>query len=186
MATTQDITKGIALMHKGDIHVVTDFQFVNPGKGAAFVRTRLKNVKTGKVVEETFKSGESIELVELDRVKMQYLYSDQASYVFMDPKTYEQVSMPRNEAGASGVYLKEGEEATLLMHNGSPVTLELPRKMTLKIVSAPSGVKGDTASGRVMKEAELENGMKIQVPLFINDGDLIVVNTETGEYVERA
>ncbi|MBI4133299.1 elongation factor P [Candidatus Uhrbacteria bacterium] len=186
MATTQDIAKGIALVHKGDIHVVTDFQFVNPGKGAAFVRTRLKNVKTGKVVEETFKSGEAIDLVELDRVRMQYLYTDQASHVFMDPKTYEQVSMPRAEVGDAGAYLKEGEEVALLMHDGAPVTLELPRKMTLKITTAPPGVKGDTASGRVTKEATLENGIKLQVPLFVNEGDLVVVNTETGEYVERA
>lgn len=174
------------MMHKGDIHVVTDFQFVSPGKGSAFVRTRLKNVKTGKVVEETFKSGESIEMVDLDRMKMQYLYKDATSYVFMDPKSYEQVSMSILEVGDAGGYLQEGMEVALLMHDGRAVTLELPRKMTFKVVSAPPGVKGDTASGRVTKEAILDNGMKVQVPLFVEEGESVIVNTETGEYVERA
>lgn len=186
MATTADITKGIAIRHKGEILIVVYFQFVNPGKGAAFVRTRLKNVKTGKVTEETFKSGESIELLDLGRVKMQYLYHDQAGYYFMDPTSYEQVGMSHEEVGDASVYLKEGQDATLLMHEGAPVTLELPKKMTFLVTAAPPGVKGDTASGRVTKEVTLEGGLKIQTPLFVNEGDLIVVNTETGEYVERA
>lgn len=186
MATTSDITKGIAMMHKGDIHVVTDFQFVNPGKGAAFVRTKLKNVKTGKVLEETFKSGEAIDLVDLDRVKMQYLYKDQSGYHFMNPSSYEQVDMSVAEVGEQGAYLTDGQEITLFMHDGRAITLELPKKMTCKVISAPPGVRGDTASGRVLKEATLENGITVGVPIFINEGDMIVVSTETGEYVERA
>lgn len=186
MSTTSDITKGIALMHKGDIHVIVEFQFVNPGKGSAFVRTRMKNVKTGKVLEHTYKSGEEIEIVDLDRVKMQYLYKDGSGHYFMNPTSYEQVSMSPEEIGDVAVYLQESMEVTLLMHDGVPITLELPRKMTLKVDSAPEGVKGDTASGRVLKEAILENGMKIGVPLFVKAGDHIIVNTETSEYVERA
>lgn len=186
MTTTSDIKKGLAMMFKGDICLVTEFQHVNPGKGAAFVRTRLKNVKTGKVVEQTFKSGEAIEKVELDKRRKQFLYSDQSGFHFMDPESYEQVSMSSEEVGDMAQYLIEGLEVTLLLHDGRPITLELPKKMTLKVESAPPGVKGDTASGRVTKEAIMTGGAKVQVPLFINEGDEIIVNTETGEYVERA
>lgn len=186
MATTADISKGIAVKHKGEICLVTEFQHVNPGKGAAFVRTRLKNVKTGKVVEETFKSGEQLDVVELDKRRMQYLYSDQAGFHFMDPASYEQVSLARDDVGDAAPYLKEGQEATILLHGDTPMTLELPKKMKFKVISAPPGVKGDTAGGRVLKEVELEGGLKVQAPLFVSEGDEIVVNTETGEYVERA
>ena len=186
MATTADISKGIAIRYKNEICVITDFQHVNPGKGSAFVRVKIKNVKTGKVVEETMKSGEVFDMVEVDRVKMNYLYSDPSLHYFMDPKSYEQISMSIAEVGDDVKYFKEGLEVTLLMHDGTPVTIEMPRKITFKVESAPPGVKGDTASGRVLKEAILENGMKLKVPLFIEQGDMVVVNTETGEYVERA
>lgn len=185
MATTADISKGLAVKHKGEICLVTEFQHVNPGKGAAFVRTRLKNVKTGKVVEETFKSGEQIEAVDLEKRRMQYLYNDPAGFYFMDPTSYEQVSIARDDVGEAAPYLKEGQEAIILLHDDRPITLELPKKMKFKVVGAPPGVKGDTASGRVMKEVELEGGLKVQTPLFVSEGDEIVVNTETGEYVER-
>ncbi len=186
MATTSDITRGLALRHNNEIHVVVDFQFVNPGKGAAFVRTRLKNIKTGKVLEQTYKSGEKIELIDLDRIKVQYLYSDASGYYFMNPQNYEQISLSRDEIGSAEIYLQEGQEAVLLMHDQQPITLELPRKITLQVESTPEGVRGDTASGRVTKEAILKNGLKVQVPLFIGTGDQVIINTETGEYVERA
>jgi elongation factor P len=186
MATTSDIKKGAALKFKGEICLVTEFQHVNPGKGGSFVRTRIKNVKTGKVLEETFKSSETIDMVALDKKGMQFLYQDQAGFHFMDPESYEQVSMSGDDVGEDAGFLKEGQEVALLLHEGVPITLELPKKLTLKVVTAPPGVKGDTASGRVTKEIELEGGVKIQAPLFINEGDKIVVNTETREYVERA
>lgn len=186
MATTSDIKKGIALKFKGEIYLVTEFQHVNPGKGGSFVRTRIKNVKTGKVLEETFKSSEAIDVVALDKKGMQFLYQDQTGFHFMDPESYEQVSMNEEDVLEDAGFLKEGSEVALLLHEGVPITLELPKKMTLKVVTAPPGVKGDTASGRVTKEVELEGGVKIQAPLFINEGDEIVVNTETREYVERA
>lgn len=174
------------MRYKGEICLVTDFQHVNPGKGSAFVRVRLKNIKSGKVVEDTFKSGEAIDILELDRKKMQYLYSDATMHYFMDPTSYEQVSMALAEVGDDARYFKESMDVTILSHNNVPITIELPRKIIYKITTAPPGVKGDTASGRVTKEATVENGLKVHVPLFIDEGDLIVVNTETGEYVERA
>ncbi len=173
-------------MHNGAICVVVDFQHVNPGKGSAFVRCRLKNVETGKVIEHTYKSGEGIELVELDRSTMQFLYKDQTGYAFMDNKSYEQYSIAEDMLGERGLMLKEGLEVGVLMHNGVPLSVDLPKKITLKITESSPGVKGDTASGRVMKEATLETGLKVAVPLFIKEGDSIIINSDNMEYVERA
>lgn len=186
METTSAISKGVAIRFKDGIFIITNFQHVKPGKGGAFVRTKLKNVKTGSVLDHTFRAGEAIETVELERTKMQYLYQDVSGFHFMDPASYEQVRMASSEVGELAPYLQEGSDITLLLHEGKPVTIELPKKMTFTVKSAPPGVKGDTASGRVTKEAILENGLKIQVPLFVEEGDKIVMNTETGEYVERA
>ncbi len=173
-------------MFKGAVHVVTDAQHVNPGKGSAFVRAKLKNVQTGKTLENTFKVSESVETVELDRMNMQYLYKDANNYYFMDNSTFEQVGIPADMLGDRGLYLKEGQEVSVLMYEGRALSVDLPKKLTFKVVEAMPAVKGDTASGRVTKECTLETGMKIHVPLFVEQGDLIVVNTETGEYVERA
>lgn len=186
MADTTDLKKDTFIRFKDGICQVIDFQHVSPGKGSAFVRTRLKNVQTGKVLEQTFKAGEAIDPVELDRTLMQYLYKDADNYYFMDNRSFEQVGLPTALVGEKGEYLKEGQEANVLMHEGAALSIDLPKKLTFKVVEAMPAVKGDSAQGRVTKEAVVETGMKIAVPLFIDVGDLIIVNTETGEYVERA
>jgi elongation factor P len=186
MADTTAIKKDVFIMFRGEICVVTDFQHINPGKGSAFVRAKLRNVQTGKTVENTFKVGEAVEVVELDRATMQYLYKDANNYYFMDNASYEQVGIGADMMGDKGQYLKEGQEASVLMHEGRPLSIDLPKKLTFKVTEAMPAVKGDTASGRVTKEATIETGMKIQVPLFVEQGESIVVNTESGEYVERA
>jgi len=186
MATSADIAKDIVLKYNGQLFVVTEFNFVNPGKGSAFYRTKMKNLESGKVMEVTFKSGENIEIAEVERRKMQYLYKDENNYYFMDPQSYEQVGISVNLMGEKGAYLKEGSEALVVMHEGIPVNAEIPKKISYKVIEAMPGVKGDTASGNVTKEVTLEGGLKARAPLFIKEGDVIVINTDTGEYVERA
>lgn len=186
MSTTADISKDIVIRFKDDLYIITDFQKISPGKGSAFVRTKLKNISTGKMLETTFKDGEIIEIVEIEKKKMQYLYKDAHGYAFMDGATFEQVAIPESLVGEKADFLKEGIEVVVVTHEGVPMNIELPKKVVMKVVDAPPGVKGDTAGGNVTKEATLENGTKIRVPLFIKEGEEVVVNTETGQYVERA
>ncbi len=186
MATTADISKDIVIKFKSDLFVVTEFQKISPGKGSAFVRTKLKNIRTGKVLENTFKDGEIIEIAEVEKKKMQFLYKDAHGFAFMDNQTFEQVSVSDEMVGEKANFLKEGQEVTIVTHEGIPMNLELPKKITLKVTQADPGVRGDTASGNVTKEVTLENGTKIRAPLFIKEGDELIINTETGAYVERA
>ncbi len=186
MSSPSDIKKGAVIRDNGELWVVTEFQHVNPGKGAAFVRCRVKNPKSGKTLERTYKVSESVELVEMEYRNMQYLYHDATGYAFMDSGSYEQVSMSDEDVGDQGKYLREGMEVTLTTYEGQPIALQLPRKMTFKVAETAPAVKGDTASGNVTKEAKTENGFIVNVPIFINQGDEIIVNTDTGEYVERA
>lgn len=165
--------------------MITEVQFVSPGKGSAFVRTRLKNLKTGKVIEFTFKSGEKVEEANVARQNMQYLYGDTKEAVFMNNQSYEQVSLPAAVVGDDMKYLKEGMGAMVILQDGNPIAIEVPKKMVFKVISAPPGVKGDTASN-TFKEIILENSIVVRAPLFIKEGENVVINTETGEYVERA
>ena len=186
MADTTAIKKDAFIMFKDAVHVVTDFQHVNPGKGAAFVRAKLKNVQTGKVIDNTFKVGENVETVDLVRKTMQYLYSDGSGCSFMDNESYEQVTISADILGDKGQYLTEGQEVIVLTHDSQALSVELPKKLAFKVTEAMPAEKGDSAQGRVTKEVTLETGMKLNVPLFIKEGDEIIVNTESGEYVERA
>ncbi len=186
MSSPSEIKKGAVILQNGDPWVVTEFQHINPGKGAAFVRTRIKNAKTGKTLEMTYKVSETITLVEMEYKNMQYLYHDATGYTFMDSATYDQFTMSDADVGDSGKYLKEGLEVTLSMYEGQPIAIQLPRKMTFKIVETMPAVKGDTASGNVQKDAKVDAGFTIRVPIFINEGEEVIVNTDTGEYVERA
>jgi elongation factor P len=186
MASVNEISKGLVIKQNGELFVVTDFQHVNPGKGAAFVRTRLQNIKTGKGFEVTLKSNESVEIVEVERRRMQYLYKSGEMYALMDNSTYEQIEINESLLGDKKNYLKEGIEVSVSMYEGAPVAVELPRKIAYKVIDAPPGVRGDTAGGNVTKEITLENGLKAQAPLFIKEGEEVIINTETGEYVERA
>ena len=186
MADTTALKKDTFIMFKGAIHQVVDFQHVNPGKGSAFVRTKLRNVQTGRTLDNTFKVSESVDPVELDRSNMQYLYGDDSGYNFMDNSSYEQVCIPKGLLGDRGLYLTEGQEVMVLMYNGQPLSVDLPKKLTFAVTEAMPAVKGDSAQGRVTKEVTLETGIKVQVPLFIEEGNRVVINTESGEYVERA
>jgi len=186
MASPSDIKKSIVIRDPQGLWVVVEFQHVNPGKGAAFVRTRMKNIQTGKVLEVTYKTSESIDIVDVEHRRMQYLYHDAMGYNFMDNANYEQVSMSDEDVGEQGKYLRESMEANISTFEGRPIALELPRKMTFKVIQTTEAVAGNTASGNITKEATVEGGIKIQVPIFIKEGEGVIVNTETGEYVERA
>lgn len=186
MASPSEIKKGVVILQNGDPWVVTEFQHINPGKGAAFVRTRIKNVRSGKTLENTYKMSETISIVEVEYRNMQYLFHDATGYTFMDSATYEQFTMADDVVGDQGKYVQEGLEVTLAMYENQPIAMQLPRKMTFKIVETMPAVKGDTASGNVTKEAKTEAGFIVHVPIFLKEGESVIVNTDTGEYVERA
>lgn len=187
MSSPSEIKKGIVLRDPQGLWLVVEFQHINPGKGAAFVRTRIKNLQTGKVLETTYKTSETIEIVEVEHRTMQYLYHDATGFTFMDNGSYEQVTMSDEEVGDQGKYLGEGLQVHIVTFEGRPLTVELPRKMAFKITQTMDTVSGNTVSGgNMFKEAELVGGMKVMVPLFIKQGEEVIVNTDTGEYVERA
>lgn len=186
MGNPSEIKKGLVMRDNNDLWVVTEFQHVNPGKGAAFVRCRVKNAKTGKTLEKTIKMSETIDIVEVEYRNMQYLYHDATGYTFMDNSSYEQCTMNDEDVGDSAKYLKEGLELMVSTYEGKPIALQLPRKMVFKVVETMPAVKGDTASGNVTKEAKTDGGFIIHVPIFLNEGEDVIVNTDTGEYVERA
>lgn len=186
MASPNEIKKGIVLLFNNDPWVVTEFQHINPGKGAAFVRCRIKNVRDGRTLEQTIKVSESITIVEVEYKNAQYLYKDETGYYFMDPQTYEQYSMDISSVGEQGKYLQDGMTILLSFYEGKPIALQVPKKMTFTITETMPAVKGDTASGNVTKEAKVDAGFVVRVPIFLNQGEKIIVNTDTGEYVERA
>ncbi|HOX96986.1 MAG TPA: elongation factor P [bacterium] len=184
MISTADFKNGMYIIFKDDINQIVEFQHVNPGKGSAFVRTRLKSLKSGKVVEFTFKSGEMVQEANVETSDAQYLFNDGKNYVFMDNNTFDQFEMPHDSLEYEGKYLTEGLQVLILKRNDIPLSIRLPRKMQLKVVSAPPGVKGDTATS-ASKSVTLENGLEVMTPLFVKEGDVIVINTDSGEYVER-
>ena len=186
MASTSEVRKGVVIKHQNDLFVVVEFQHINPGKGAAFVRTRMKNLGNGKVIEITYKTSESVDIVSVMFQTMQYLYKSGDNYAFMDMKSYEQIEMDGDLVGDDGKYLKEGLDVIIGMYEGRPVSIQIPKKIQYKVVEAPPAVKGDSAAGNVTKEIKLDNGLEIQAPIFIKEGEDILVNTETGEYSARA
>ncbi len=185
MPGTTNIVHGIAIEFKNQPWLITETQFVNPGKGAAFTRAKLKNLKTGQVIENTFKSGESVELIDMSKNKCQFLYKDGDLWNFMDNTTYEQFSLETSAIGEVSKYLLEGTECYAMYLDGVPVNIQIPQKMDFKVVEAPPGLKGDTATGGT-KEVVIETGAKVKVPLFIKEGDVIKVNTDTNEYFSKA
>lgn len=187
MASPSDIKKGVVLRDPQGLWVVVEFQHVNPGKGAAFVRTRIKNIQTGKVLEATYKTSETVDIVDVDHRRVQYLFHDNTGFTFMDQGTYEQVTMSDDDVGDQAKYLREGLEVNMSLFEGRGLAIELPRKMTFKVVEAMDASAGNTVSGgNMMKDVTLDGGIVVRAPLFIKQGEEIVVNTETGEYVERA
>jgi elongation factor P len=172
------------LEFKGEPHQIVEFQHVNPGKGSAFVRTRLKSLKTGRVQEFTYKSGESAEEVLINTREMQYLYKEGDNYNFMDNSSYEQISVPKQVLSDYALYLKENEIYQLMILDDVAVGIRFPKKVRLKVIETEDAIKGNTVSGAT-KPAILETGVSVQVPLFIKVGDLIGVDPEYGVYVER-
>ena len=182
---TSDFKKGLPIKYNGETYIVTGYQFVNPGKGTAFTRTKIKNAKTQKVIEVTFKSGENIDEASVEYKKCQYLYNDGKEYTFMDNSSFEQVALPVENIGDMTDFLIDGAEVTLVYIDEAPFTIQLPPKMDFLVTEAAPGEKGDTATGGT-KQVTIETGAKVNVPLFIKEGEKIRVNTDTGEYVERA
>lgn len=187
MATisTADLKKGLCIMFRGTPHVVTDKTFVSPGKGSAFYRTKLKNLKTGSVIEFTFKSGERLEEAPVEVKELQYLYRADNDLVFINPRTYEQLTLPREMAGNFFPLMKEGENFQVYVLDNQAVALRPPLKVYLKVTQTEAGARGNTVSGAT-KEVEVETGYRLQTPLFIREGDTIAINVESGQYVERA
>ncbi len=184
MISTSDFRKGLKLEYKGDPYEIVDFQHVKMGRGGANVKTKMKNLKTGGVVEETIRSGEKFPTPELEEKKMQYLYAQDDLYNFMDQETYEQTSLTAGQLGDAKMFLKENTEVKILYYKGRPLNVELPTFMELVIAKTDPGFKGDTASGGG-KPATLETGAVVRVPFHINEGDTVKVDTRTSEYIER-
>ncbi len=185
MATTADLRNGLTIEFKNDLYQVVEFQHVKPGKGGAFVRTKLKNVITGRVIEQTFRSGENVDIIRLEARKMQYLYVEDDLYFFMDQETYEQIHLERKQIGDDVQFLKEGEICDVLFRGDTPLSITLPYFIVYKIVQTEPGVRGDTAQGGATKPAKIESGATVQVPLFVEQGEKIRVDTRSHEYMER-
>ena len=184
MATSNDLKNGIVLDIDGQLWTVTEFQHVKPGKGPAFVRTKLKNVLSGKVVDKTFNAGVKVEVATVDRREMQYLYNDGTGYVFMDNTNYDQFTLSDAVVGDAVNYLLENQNAVVALHEGNPLYVELPPSVTLEITYTEPGLQGDRSTGGT-KPAKLETGFEIQVPLFIENNTKVKVDTRTGEYLGR-
>lgn len=185
MISTADFRNGMTIEMDGTLYNIAYFQHVKPGKGGAFVRTKLKNLKTGAIIDKTFRAGEKVELAILDKRSMQYLYSEGGNLIFMDMETYEQIPISGEVVAEAVDFLKEGIKVDISLYEGKPVGVEPPVFVELKVTETNPGVKGDTASGG-SKPATLETGLVVNVPLFVETGNIIKVDSRSGEYVERA
>jgi elongation factor P len=185
VATTNDLKNGMTLNIDGQLWNIVDFQHVKPGKGGAFVRTRLKNIMSGKVVDRTFNAGVKVDVANVDKREMQYLYREGDDFVFMDTQDYDQPHIPRQTVGNAADYLLEEQTATVAFNDGNPLYVELPASVELTVSQTDPGVQGDRSTGGT-KPATLETGAQIQVPLFITTGEKVKVDTRTGDYMGRA
>ncbi|WP_158864440.1 elongation factor P [Leifsonia sp. AG29] len=184
MASTADIKNGIVLNIDGQLWTVIEFQHVKPGKGGAFVRTKLKNVTTGKTVDRTYNAGAKIDITNVDRRDYQYLYQDGADFVFMDTSDYDQITIPGPVVGDAANFMLENQNVTVALHEGSPLYVELPASVVLEITYTEPGLQGDRSTGGT-KPATVETGYQIQVPLFLETGTKVKVDTRTGDYLGR-
>ncbi|MFA6361622.1 MAG: elongation factor P, partial [Candidatus Shapirobacteria bacterium] len=182
--STSQFKKGIYILFQDEPHMVVDTSFVSPGKGSAFYRTKLKNLYTGRIVEYTYKSGEKVEEVLVETNEAEYSYFDGSSYVFIEPRSFEQYTVPVEIIGSDKVYLKEGLLYRIKFYEDNPVGISLPKTIAFKVIESENSVKGDTATNAT-KQAILDTGMKVLVPLFIKTGEEILVSTETGQYLSR-
>jgi elongation factor P len=185
MATTNDLKNGMTLNLDGQLWNVIEFQHVKPGKGGAFVRTKMRSVLSGKVVEKTFNAGVKVEVASVEKRNMQYLYRDGEDFMFMDSTNYDQISISKQTVGDAVDYLLENADAVVAMHEGNPLFIELPASVELKITYTEPGLQGDRSSGGT-KPATVETGIIVQVPLFIKQDEVVLVDTRTGAYLGRA
>ena len=185
MATTNDLKNGMTLNLDGQLWNVIEFQHVKPGKGGAFVRTKMRSVLSGKVVEKTFNAGVKVEVASVEKRNMQYLYRDGEDFMFMDSTNYDQISISKQTVGDAADYLLENADAVVAMHEGNPLFIELPASVELKITYTEPGLQGDRSSGGT-KPATVETGITVQVPLFIKQDEVVLVDTRTGAYLGRA
>lgn len=185
MISSNDLRPGITVELDGMVWQVVEFQHVKPGKGAAFVRTKMKNLQTGSVVERTFNAGEKVPTAQVERKPMQYLYSDESGYYFMDSETYEQTMLTKEQLDTALNFIKEEMEVTVLFFKGTVIGVDIPNSVELKVIETEPGIRGDTATG-AQKPAKLETGYVVRVPLFVNEGDILRIDTRSGAYLERA
>ena len=185
MATTNDLKNGMTLDIEGQLWNVVEFQHVKPGKGPAFVRTKLKNVLSGKVVERTFNAGVKVDVAILEKREMQFLYKDNAGYVFMDSTTFDQMTSPEETVTEAARYLLENMEVIVAIHEGNPLYIELPPSVALRVTYTEPGLQGDRSSAG-SKPATVETGITVQVPLFIKQDEMILIDTRSGDYLGRA
>ena len=178
------IEKGMCLLYKNDPYLVAEREFVNPGKGSAFVRLKLKNLKSGQVLKPVLKSQESVEEIDVVDRKSQFLYGDGEDYHFMDTETYDQFTVPVEGFEEKGLLMKEGDTYDVVFWEETPIDIEIPYKVVYEVVEAEDAVKGDTVTGAT-KTVKLETGLQVKVPIFIKQGEKVLINTETQEYVER-
>lgn len=184
MYSTSDFRNGLKIIYDNGPYVIVEFQHVKPGKGGAFVRTKIKHLLTGRVLDPTFKSGDKVGKPDMEEKDMQYLYRDGEQFTFMDTSTYDQVLVEETALGENAHWLQENCTCQILFWNGKAISVTLPNFVELKIVECEPGIRGDTAQGAT-KPAKLESGGSVTVPLFINDGETIKIDTRTGQYVER-
>ena len=184
MISTKDFRTGLKIEIDGKPFEIIEFQHFKPGKGGAMIRTKLKQMKTGQVLDKTFRSGEKVKKPDMAVVELQYIYKDGSDFVFMDLETYEQMHVPSENVGDKGGYIKEGDTAKVLLYNGELITVDLPANVSLTVTQTDPGVQGDRVSNAT-KSATLETGLQVNVPLFINEGDTIKVDTRSGEYLGR-
>ncbi|MEQ2526141.1 elongation factor P [Robertmurraya yapensis] len=185
MISVNDFRTGLTIEVDGGLWRVMDFQHVKPGKGAAFVRSKLRNLRTGAVQEKTFRAGEKVAKAQIDNRRMQYLYANGDQHVFMDNESYDQIELPATAIEYELKYLRENMEVQIMMFQGETLGIELPNTVELEVTETEPGIKGDTASGGT-KPATLETGLIVQVPFFVNQGDRLIINTAEGSYVSRA
>ncbi|ANY71931.1 MULTISPECIES: elongation factor P [Paenibacillus] len=185
MISVNDFKTGLTVEVDGDIFTVLDFQHVKPGKGAAFVRSKLKNLRNGNTVEKTFRAGETIGRAQIDNRGVQYLYASGQEHVFMDNETYDQFSLTSEQLEWELNFLKENMNVNIISYQGEILGINLPNSVELKVVETEPGIKGNTATGAT-KNAKVETGLNVQVPLFINEGDVLLIDTREGKYISRA
>ncbi|ENH97443.1 elongation factor P [Gracilibacillus halophilus YIM-C55.5] len=185
MISVNDLKTGLTIEVENSIWQVMDFQHVKPGKGAAFVRTKLRNLRNGNIQEKTFRAGEKVNRAHIENRKMQYLYASGDSHAFMDMDTFEQVELPTEQIEHELQYIRENSEVNILFYEGETIGLDLPNNVELEVVETEPGIKGDTASGGT-KPATLETGLTVQVPLFVNEGERLIISTNEGKYISRA